>query len=164
MLVWHRKQLCTWLNKVMLCFCFGGSHQSLKVHEVKCIPGDPAITCPVLFKGPTPRCHWLCFYVAYCTLRPYLIRRYLVFCWLCCVMLVGTALYIHLLVYAGLSLFIISGLYVYMVVCVVYAYNLTLSVEGEEFLHLDTVHKSLSYHCWQRAFLPKPVPSTWGEF
>ena len=40
-------------------------------------------------------------------------------------MLVGTALYIHLLVYAGLSLFIISRLYVYMVVCVVYAYNLT---------------------------------------
>ena len=39
-------------------------------------------------------------------------------------MLVGTALYICLLVYAGLSLFIISGLYVSMVVCVVYAYNL----------------------------------------
>ena len=47
------------------------------------------------------------------------------FCWPCCVMLVGTALYIRLLVYAGLSLFIISGLYVSMVVCVVYAYNLT---------------------------------------
>ena len=29
------------------------------------------------------------------------------------------------MVYVGLSLFIISGLYVYMVVCVVYAYNLT---------------------------------------
>ena len=40
-------------------------------------------------------------------------------------MLVGTVLYIRLLVYAGLSLFIKSGLYVYMVVCVVYAYNLT---------------------------------------
>ena len=40
-------------------------------------------------------------------------------------MLAGMALYIHLLVCAGLSLFIISGLYVYMVVCVVYAYNLT---------------------------------------
>ena len=40
-------------------------------------------------------------------------------------MLAGTALYIRLLVYVGLSLFIISGLYVYMVVCVVYAYNLT---------------------------------------
>ena len=41
-------------------------------------------------------------------------------------MLAGTALYIRLLVYAGLSLFIISGLYVYMVLCVVYAYNLTV--------------------------------------
>ena len=47
----HRKQLCTWLNKVTLCFCVGGSCQSLKVREVKCVPGDPAITCPVLFKG-----------------------------------------------------------------------------------------------------------------
>ena len=41
-------------------------------------------------------------------------------------MLAGTALYVRLLVYAGLSLFIINGLYVYMVVCVVYAYNLTI--------------------------------------
>ena len=49
------------------------------------------------------------------------------FCWPCCVMLAGTALYICLLVYAGLSLFIISGLYVYMVVCVIYVYNLTMS-------------------------------------
>ena len=40
-------------------------------------------------------------------------------------MLVGTALCIRFLVYAGLSLFIINGLYVYMVVCVLYAYNLT---------------------------------------
>ena len=40
-------------------------------------------------------------------------------------MLAGTALYIRLLVYVGLSLFIINGLYVFMVVCVVYAYNLT---------------------------------------
>ena len=47
------------------------------------------------------------------------------FCWPYCVMLAGMALYIHLLVYVGLSLFIISGLYVYMVVCIVYAYNLT---------------------------------------
>ena len=51
LLVWHRKLLYTRLNKVMLCFCFGSSHQSLKVCEVKCVPGDPAITCPVLFKG-----------------------------------------------------------------------------------------------------------------
>ena len=39
----------------------------------------------------------------------------------------GMALSVRLLVYAGLSLFIINGLYVFMVVCVVYAYNLTLS-------------------------------------
>ena len=47
------------------------------------------------------------------------------FCWPCCVMIAGTALYIRLLVYVGLSLFLISGLYVYMVVCIVYMYNLT---------------------------------------
>ena len=32
---------------------------------------------------------------------------------------------LSILVYAGLSLFIISGPYLYMVVCVLYAYNLT---------------------------------------
>ena len=37
--------------KIMLLFCLGGSCQSLKVREVKCIPGDPATMCPVLFKG-----------------------------------------------------------------------------------------------------------------
>ena len=41
-------------------------------------------------------------------------------------MFVDTALSVRLLVYAGLSLFIINGPYVYVVVCVVYAYNLTL--------------------------------------
>ena len=41
-------------------------------------------------------------------------------------MFVGTALSVRLLVYAGLSLFNISGPYVYMVVCVLYAYYLTL--------------------------------------
>ena len=51
LLVRHHKRLYTRLNKVTLCFSFGGSRQSLKVCEVKCIPGDPAITCPVLFKG-----------------------------------------------------------------------------------------------------------------
>ena len=55
------------------------------------------------------------------------------FCQPCCVMLAGTALSIHLLVYADLSLFIISGLYVYMVVCIVYAYNLTKK-SSQEFL------------------------------
>ena len=128
MLVRHRKRLCMWLNNVTLCFCFGSSRQSLKVREVKCIPGDPAIMCPVLFKGSRSLLSLAYLYVAYCTLRPYLVRRYFVFCWPCCVMLVGTALYICLLVYAGLSLFIISGLYMYMVVCVVYAYNLTVSL------------------------------------
>ena len=39
------------VSKIMLLFCLGGSHQSLKVHEVKCIPGDPATMYPVLFKG-----------------------------------------------------------------------------------------------------------------
>ena len=37
--------------KITLLLCVGGSRQSLKVHEVKCVPGDPATTCPVLFKG-----------------------------------------------------------------------------------------------------------------
>ena len=41
-------------------------------------------------------------------------------------MFAGMALSVRLLVYAGLSLFIICGPYVYMVVCVVYAYNLTI--------------------------------------
>ena len=40
-------------------------------------------------------------------------------------MFVGTALSVCLLVYVGLSLFIISRPYLYMVVCVLYVYNLT---------------------------------------
>ena len=44
-------------------------------------------------------------------------------------MFVGTALSVRLLVYAGLSLFIISGPYLYVVVCVLYAYNLTVGLE-----------------------------------
>ena len=43
-------------------------------------------------------------------------------------MFAGTALSVRLLVYAGLSLFIINRPYVYVVVCVVYAYNLTLGL------------------------------------
>ena len=125
LLVRHRKRRYSRFNKVTPCFWFGGSRQSLKVCEVKCVPRDPAITCPVLFKGSHSLLSLALLCVAYCTLHPYLIRRYLVFCWPCCVMLAGTALYIRLLVCAGLSLFIISGLYVYVVVCVVYAYNLT---------------------------------------
>ena len=44
-------------------------------------------------------------------------------------MFAGTALSVRLLVYVGLSLFIINGPYVYMVVCVVYAYNLTVGTQ-----------------------------------
>ena len=40
-------------------------------------------------------------------------------------MFAGTALSVHLLVNAGLSLFIICRPYVYKVVCIVYVYNLT---------------------------------------
>ena len=40
-------------------------------------------------------------------------------------MFAGMALSVCLFVYAGLSLFIISGPYLYMVVCVLYTYNLT---------------------------------------
>ena len=45
-------------------------------------------------------------------------------------MFAGTALSVHLLVYAGLSLFIINGPYVYVVVCVFYTYNLTCGFPG----------------------------------
>ena len=41
-------------------------------------------------------------------------------------MFAGTALSVRLFVYAGLSLFIIYGPYLYEVVCAFYAYNLTL--------------------------------------
>ena len=40
-------------------------------------------------------------------------------------MFAGTALSVRLFVCAGLSLFIIYGPYLYVVVCVFYAYNLT---------------------------------------
>ena len=43
---------------------------------------------------------------------------------LCCILRVRYCL--SVLVYAGLSLFIISGSYLYMVVCVLYAYNLAI--------------------------------------
>ena len=39
------------INKITLLFCLGGSSPSLNVCKVKCIPGDPTTTCPVLFKG-----------------------------------------------------------------------------------------------------------------
>ena len=41
-------------------------------------------------------------------------------------MFAGTALSVRLFVYAGLSLFIIYGPYLYVVVCVFFAYNLTV--------------------------------------
>ena len=47
-------------------------------------------------------------------------------CWPCCAIFAGTALSVRVFVYAGLSLFIINGPYLYVVVCVLYAYNLTL--------------------------------------
>ena len=40
-------------------------------------------------------------------------------------MFAGMALSVHLFIYAGLSLFTIYGPYLYVVVCVFYAYNLT---------------------------------------
>ena len=42
-------------------------------------------------------------------------------------MFVGTALSVRLFVCAGLSLFIIYGPYLYVVVCILYVYNLTIS-------------------------------------
>ena len=61
-------------------FGFGSSHASLKVHEAVCVPGDPAITHPCLFKGA----HFLSVLarpcLSYCKLWSYLVRRYLVFC------------------------------------------------------------------------------------
>ena len=56
----------------------------------------------------------------------------------------GMALSVHLLVYAGLSLFIINGPYVYMVVRVVYAYNLTLS----HVLQNGLTHTDASANAW----------------
>ena len=47
-------------------------------------------------------------------------------------MFVGTALFVRLFVYAGLSLFIISGPYLHMVVCILYVYNLTIGACAHE--------------------------------
>ena len=79
-LVRHYIRQYSCLNKLTLFFCLGSSHPSLKVHEVKCVPGDPALTCPVLFKGSRSLLLLAWLYVAYCTSCPYLVRRYLVFC------------------------------------------------------------------------------------
>ena len=66
-------------------------------------------------------------------------------------MFVGTALSVHLLVYAGLSLFIINGPYVYVVICVVYAYNLTLI---REFTNIYVFRLKTSFH---KHFYEKPT-------
>ena len=86
-------------------------------------PETPLLCALFYLKGPTPYCYLLSVYVTYRTFRPYLVRRCLVLCWPCCVMVAGTALSVRLLMYAGLSLFTLCRPYLYMVVCV-YTYNL----------------------------------------
>ena len=65
-------------------------------------------------------------------------------------MFAGTALSVHLFVCAGLSLFIICGPYLSVVVCVFYAYNLTIQNIREHCMS-DTYffqeHKE-SCMCW----------------
>ena len=56
-------------------------------------------------------------------------------------MFAGTALSVRLFVCAGLSLFIIYGPYLYVVVCVFYAYNLT--VVGSDLAHRRLSHNDL---------------------
>ena len=121
----HRKRIYTWLNKVTLCFSFGGSRQSLKVREVKCVPGDPAITCPVLFKGsrsPLSFCLALgsLLYVPSLSHNAVLYVLLAMLCYPCGYGIVypSSCLCRSIFVYK-------SGPCVYMVVCVVYAYNLT---------------------------------------
>ena len=69
-------------------------------------------------------------------------------------MLAGTALYIRLLVYVGLSLFIISGIYVYMVVCIVYAYNLTLPACIPSFLNDQGIAAIMLFYKVEKALQP----------
>ena len=54
-------------------------------------------------------------------------------------MFAGTALSVRLLVCVGLSLFIINGPYLYVVVCILYAYNLTLEDTVEDRKKVDQV-------------------------
>ena len=68
------------VSKITLLFCLGSSHPSLKVREVKCIPGDPATMCPVLFKGSGSLLSLALHCVTYRMFRPYLVRRCLVLC------------------------------------------------------------------------------------
>ena len=89
-------------------------------------------------------------------------------------MFTGTALSVRLLVYAGLSLFIISGPYLYMVVCVFYAYNLTLAAgacmsggcmprppRGQNSWHtLVKTLPSRNYRCWRQQEVAGSSPFT----
>ena len=91
---------------------------------MKCVPGDPATMCPVLFKGsPLPAVIGLMLhsllYVLSLSCKAVLSAMLAVLCCIC-----GYGIVCPSLVYAGLSLFIMCGLYVNMVVCIVYAYNL----------------------------------------
>ena len=61
-------------------FGFGSSCVSLKVHEAACVPRDPAITRPSLFKGAHFPSVLARPCLSYCKLWPYLVRQYLVFC------------------------------------------------------------------------------------
>ena len=82
--------------------------------------------------------------------------------------------YLSVLVYAGLSLFIISGPYLYMVVCVLYAYNLTVIVSGilsgekifqiqSDFLSIDKpVHICLKIICFGHEHLEGTLTSNTG--
>ena len=63
-------------------------------------------------------------------------------------MFAGTALSVRLFVCAGLSLFIIYGPYLYVVVCVFYAYNLTLEYSGIEirqFTHSAEIKREIPF-------------------
>ena len=81
-LVWHSSAGRT-LHKAKVKysgFGFGGSCVSFKVYETACVPRDPAITCPGLFKGARSPSVLARPCLSYCMLWPYLVRRYLVFC------------------------------------------------------------------------------------
>ena len=81
-------------------------------------------------------------------------------------MFAGMALSIRLLVYAGLSLFIISGPYLYMVVCVLYAYNLTYqrNLSSSLFLVVDVNNLVSSLPILRSHDLPRLLYTTEGSF
>ena len=67
-------------------------------------------------------------------------------------MFAGTALSVHLFVCAGLSLFIIYGPYLYVVVCVLYTYNLTIGsvkhsfIEAQYYFGLNSIEIEYELH------------------